>query len=282
MTTTIGLVAPGEMGASVAAAVTADDARMVWASHGRSDESRRRAADAGLHDVGDLGDLVAASDIVVSICPPHAAAEVAEEVAAHGFRGCYLDANAVAPDTARAIDATVARGGAVYVDGGIIGGPPRTAGTTRLYLAGADAARIAALFEGGPLEAIVLTGDAPAASALKMAFAGWTKGSAALLLAVRAFAAAEGVEGDLLAEWEQSLPDLADRSDRAADSGARKGWRWVGEMDEIAASLDAAGLPGGFHAAAAEIYRRLAPLRTADGDMTASHAADTLLDSQEH
>lgn len=282
MTTTIGLVAPGEMGAAVAAAVTAADARVVWASHGRSEDTRRRAAGAGLEDVGDLADLVAASDVLLSICPPHAAAEVAEEVAAHGFRGCYLDANAVAPDTARTIDATVARGGAAFVDGGIVGGPPRAAGTTRLYLAGDDARDVAALFGGGPLEAVVLAGDVPSASALKMAFAGWTKGSAALLLAVRALAAAEGVEDDLLAEWSRSLPDLTGRSDRAAASGARKGWRWIGEMDEIAASMEAAGLPGAFHAAAAEVYRRLAPLRDAPDEIDAARAVAALLPSQEH
>lgn len=282
MTTTIGLVAPGGMGAAVAAAITDPGARLAWASHGRSDETRRRAADAGIDDVGDLPDLVAASDVLLSICPSHAAAEVAEEVAAHGFRGCYVDANAVSPATTRSIDATVARGGAAYVDGGIIGGPPRGSGTTRLYLAGDDAPGIAALFADGPLEAIVLDGDVPAASALKMAFAGWTKGSAALLLAVRALAAVEGVEHDLLAEWARSLPDLDARSERAAASGARKGWRWVGEMDEIATSLDAAGLPAAFHEAAGEVYRRLSPLRDATDEITAARAVDTLLDPQEH
>ena len=205
---------------------------------------------------------MATSDVVLSICPPHAAAEVAEEVAALDFRGCYVDANAVAPETARSIAATVARGGAAYVDGGIVGGPPRQAGTTRLYLAGDDAQRVAVLFAGGPLETVVLSGGVPAASALKMAFAGWTKGSAALLLAVRALAASHDVEAALLEEWQRSLPDLDGRSERAAASGGRKGWRWVGEMDEIAASLEACGLPGGFHEAAAEVYRRLAPLRT--------------------
>jgi len=282
VTTTIGLIAPGEMGAAVAAAVTDPRARVVWASHGRSDDTRRRASGAGIEDVGDLADLVTASDVMLSICPPHAAAEVAEEVAAHGFRGCYVDANAVSPDTARSIDATVARGGAAYVDGGIVGGPPRQPGTTRLYLAGDDAIGIAALFADGPLEAVALDGGVPAASALKMAYAGWTKGSAALLLSIRALAAAEGVEADLLAEWTRSLPDLAGRSDRAATSGGRKGWRWVGEMDEIAASLDAAGLPGGFHEAAAEVYRRLSPLRDATDDTTVTRAVEALLHPEEH
>ncbi|MFA9444928.1 DUF1932 domain-containing protein [Egicoccus sp. AB-alg6-2] len=257
----VGLVAPGEMGSAVAAAITAAAVRVVWASHGRGDASRRRAEDAAIDDVGDLGALVAASDMLLSVCPPHAAVEVAGEVAAHGFTGLYLDANAVAPQTARGIAATVTSGGADYVDGGIIGGPPRERGTTRLYLAGARAAEVAALFDAGPLEAPVVGGAAPAASALKMAYAGWTKGSAALLLAVRAMASAEGVEAELLAEWKRSQPALAGRSERAAASAARKGWRWVGEMDEIAVGLGAAGLPDGFHVAAAAVFERVAHLR---------------------
>ena len=89
-----------------------------------------------------------------------------------------------------------------------------------------------------------------------MAYAGWTKGTAALLLAIRALARDQGVEDALLAEWALSQPGLAERSRGAAGSAATKGWRWVAEMEEIAASMNAAGLPDGFHQAAAEIFRR--------------------------
>jgi hypothetical protein len=108
------------------------------------------------------------------------------------------------------------------------------------------------LFDGSALEARVVEN----ASAVKMAYAAWTKGSAALLLAVRELARAEGVEPTLLAEWELSLPELIERSQRAARSAEAKGWRWVGEMEEIAATFEAAGLPKGFHLAAAEVFRR--------------------------
>jgi hypothetical protein len=101
--------------------------------------------------------------------------------------------------------------------------------------------------------------DVPgAASALKMAYAAVTKGTSALLLAVRALAASEGVDEALLAEWGRSQPELPKRSESAARDSARKAWRFVGEMDEIAAAFEAAGLPGGFHQAAGEIYQRLA------------------------
>jgi hypothetical protein len=91
---------------------------------------------------------------------------------------------------------------------------------------------------------------------VKMAYASWTKGSAALLLAARAMARAQGVEDVLLAEWGQSQAGLQERSARAVRSATSKGWRWVAEMEEIASTMGAAGLPEGFHQAAAEIYRR--------------------------
>jgi hypothetical protein len=90
-----------------------------------------------------------------------------------------------------------------------------------------------------------------------MAYAAWTKGTAALLLAVRSLARSEGVEPALLEEWSLSLPELPDRSVQAARSAAIKGWRWVGEMEEVAATFAAAGLPDGFHQAAAEVFRAI-------------------------
>src|SRR2546428_699725 len=100
-------------------------------------------------------------------------------------------------------------------------------------------------------------GGPGAASAVKMAYASWTKGSAALLLAVCALASAEGVEDSLVREWKISQPDLSPRAESAAKSNAKKAWRFIGEMEEIAATFAAAGLPDGFHQGAAEIYRRM-------------------------
>jgi hypothetical protein len=122
------------------------------------------------------------------------------------------------------------------------------------------------VFAGTAVEARVIPGDQAAASALKMCFAAWTKGTAALLLDIRALALAEGVDAALLTEWESSLPDLAGRSLQAARQAATKGWRWVGEMDQIAATFRAAGLPDGFHRAAAEIYARPTRDETAAAD----------------
>ncbi len=246
----VGLLHPGEMGAAIGAALRAHGDDVVWASSGRSGATAKRAEQSGLVDAGDVEELCRRCEVLISVCPPHAAIDVARSV--DGFDGIYLDANAVSPETSHAIGSLVNR----FVDGGIIGPPPREPGTTRLYLAGVEAPQLAELFSGTIVDARVVSDQAGAASALKMAYASWTKGSSALLLAARALAQAEGVEEALLDEWRLSLPDLPQRSAAASRSALRKGWRWVGEMNEIASSYATAGLPDGFHRAAAEIYRR--------------------------
>jgi 3-hydroxyisobutyrate dehydrogenase-like beta-hydroxyacid dehydrogenase len=262
---TVGLLHPGEMGASIGAALRRAGVEVVWVSAGRGPATRRRAQAADLTDAGTLPALVARSQVVVSVCPPHAAAEVAGMVAALGFGGIYVDANAVAPTTARALGAVVEQASGRFVDGDLIGGPVRPGGTTRLYLSGPAAGEVAALFAPTDLEAVALAGEVASASALKMCYAAWTKGTSALLLAIRAAAAAHGVEAVLLAEWERSQPGLADRSEAAAGT-ARKAWRFAGEMDQIAACLAEAGLPDGFVHSAAQLYRRLAIFKEVEGN----------------
>jgi 3-hydroxyisobutyrate dehydrogenase-like beta-hydroxyacid dehydrogenase len=252
--TTIGLLHPGEMGTAVGAALRVSGAEVLWASAERTAATQRRAAADGLTDAGGVAELVGRADVIVSVCPPHAALDVARAVAAEKFRGTYVDVNAIAPATAREI----ARVLSPVVDGGIIGGPPRAPGGTRLYLSGEGAREIAQLFAGSPLDAIVVEGDVGAASALKMAYAAWTKGTSALLIAIRALAATEGVDTALLSEWAISQSDLSARSEGAARATASKAWRFIGEMHEIADSFSVAGLPDGFHRAAAEIYERMA------------------------
>ena len=249
---TIGLMHPGEMGAAVGKCLAGAGHRVLWVPEGRGAATRERADAAGLTGVA-LAEIVTRSDVIVSVCPPHAALDVARQVA--GFRGLYLDANAISPATAGEVAAIVAAGGAGCVDGGIIGAPPVAPELTRLYLSGPRAAEIQALFDGTDVDARVVPPPGMA-SAVKMAYASWTKGSAALLLAARALARAEGVESVLLEEWGISQPGLEKRWDGADGAAKAKGWRWVGEMEEIAAAMAAAGLPEGFHQAAAEIYRR--------------------------
>jgi 3-hydroxyisobutyrate dehydrogenase-like beta-hydroxyacid dehydrogenase len=250
----VGILHPGAMGAVLAGEA---GGLVMWASEGRSPETRERARTHGLVDGGSVSDLIRASDILVSVCPPHAAVDVSIEVDRVGFEGIYVDANAIAPATVREIATRFDH----FVDGGIVGPPPTEPGLTRLYLAGPAAATVATVWEGSSLDARVLDGDVGSASALKAAYAGWTKGSAALLLAVRAYAEANGLGKEIASEWETSIPGLVERADGTASRIGRKAWRFEGEMAEIAAAMEGVGLPGGFHDAAREIYHRLSDLK---------------------
>ena len=219
----VGLVHPGEMGAAVGARLECD---VLWCSEGRSDATRARAS--AFRDVS-WDALLAESDVLLSIVPPHAALDVAQ--AARGFDGVYVDANAISPHRARELAALHPR----FVDGAIIGGPD----DPQLFLSQAV---------GVLPDARVV--DDP--SALKMVFAAWSKGSAAMVLATEQVARHYGVWDELAAEWDDALHARLARAHRSAE---RKGWRWVGEMEEIADTFAAAGAPDGCHRAAAEVFR---------------------------
>ncbi len=256
----VGILHPGQMGSSLGAALMHAGHETFWSKAGRSAASSRRADEDGLQPVETLDELVSIVEVIVSICPPHKALQQAEAVVEAGFDGVYVDANAVAPETVRAIESVVSAG-ADFVDGGVIGPPARQAGSTRLYLSGTRAEEIAALFDGSLIQACPIEGGVGAASALKMCYAAWTKGSAALLMAVAALARREGLEEVLIREWDLSQPELPEKLQNAALSSASKAWRFSGEMAEIAATFREADLPDGFHQAAADIYLRLSDLK---------------------
>jgi len=238
----VGLLHPGEMGSAVGRVLQDNGHEVVWASEGRSDATRERAR--SFRDAGTVDALAREVELILSICPPHGAVGVAR--ALRGFDGIYVDANAISPMRAQEVAALHPR----FVDGGIVGGPPEEPGTT-LYLSGDEAPAVAALLDGSVLETRVVND----ASAVKMVYAAWSKGTAALLLAIRDVARQYGVQDELLVEWGESQPELLERLPAAERSAAAKGWRWAGEMDEIADTFGAAGAPRGFHEAAGEVYR---------------------------
>jgi 3-hydroxyisobutyrate dehydrogenase-like beta-hydroxyacid dehydrogenase len=244
----IAVLHPGEMGAAVGRALTDAGHEVSWLPAGRGPATQSRARTAGL----DERQAVHGCDVVLSICPPSAAVATARSVS--GFTGLYVDANAISPTTAEEVMRVVTAGGAGYVDGGIIGPPPASAGTTRLYLSGARADELVSLFTGTRVDARRVDGGPFAASSLKMAYAAWSKISAALVLSVRASAAELGVEAALLEEWAHSQPQLAELWAAALSSGQRKGWRWEDEMRQIAQTFTSAGQPAGFGVAAAEVF----------------------------
>jgi 3-hydroxyisobutyrate dehydrogenase-like beta-hydroxyacid dehydrogenase len=251
----IGILHPGEMGIVVAASALNSGSEVLWASEGRSSATRERATQAGLRDAGTLTKLCELCPVIVSVCPPEFAEEIAEEVAQRSYQGTYVDANAIAPDRTQRIARRLEVQGAQFVDGGIIGPPTAVRNRTWLYLAGEHAAAIAPYFSSGPIETEVLAGGIGRASALKMCFAAYSKGSIALAYAVLAAAERLDVLDDLKRQWGRSGPSLLDL-EREISRAVPKAWRFVAEMHEIAATFEGAGLPPEFHQAAAEIFRR--------------------------
>ena len=252
---------PGAMGASIAAAVSSVGHEVIGVASGRSRATIDRAREVQLTLVETLEEAMSRVDVVLSICPPEAALDVAHEVQATGYDGIYVDGNAVSPETATAIGELFDNN---FVDGGIVGPPAWRAGATRFYLSGAMAKDVVVLFADSLVTARAISGGAGAASAVKMCYAAYTKGSSALVLAIRALAEDNGVTETLLAEWDISQKGMRNSSERSALGTSPKAWRFAGEMREIAASFDAAGLPNGFHLAAAEIYERMAHFKNDD------------------
>lgn len=246
------------MGSVVAAAV---DDEVVWAGENRSAVTHARAEESGARDVGTLEAVAKRSDVVFSVCPPAAALDVAIQFNELGFGGIYVDANAIAPQTSLRISGLFGR----FVDGSVVGPPPRHRGDARLYLSGVEAGSIASLFDGSSFDARVIGTEPGRASALKMAYAGWTKGTSALLLAIAALAHGHGVLDELLEEWGESIQELPRRLEATASRVGRKAWRFEGEMSEIASAFAALDLPDGFHEAAGQVYASLAGIKDADG-----------------
>lgn len=263
----IGILHPGAMGISIAASAVHNGHQVLWASEGRSQESRDRAVQHKLEDAETLANLCAQSDIILSVCPPHAAADVARQVIAANFHGTYCDANAISPQRAQHIGELLSAASIDFVDGGIIGGPAWTRGETWLYLSGPHTPTIANCFVEGPLETkIIGQGTAQElgqASALKMSYAALTKGTTALLCAVLGASESLNVRAELYEQWSRDNAGAANANEKRARTVTEKAWRFEGEMREIAETFRAAGLPDGFHLAAAEIYHRLAPLKDA-------------------
>lgn len=272
----IGVLHPGAMGAWLARSAVNTGHRVYWVSEGRSDKTRRRAEDSGLSECEDLALLCRQCSIIISVCPPQDAESLASHVARSGFHGLYADVNAISPDRARRIAALLDAAGIGMVDGGIIGVPTSKTDTTWLYLAGDSARRVAECFAAGPLATEVLGGDIGSASALKMCYAARTKGTIALWCAILAAAEKLGIRASLERHWATHEPALAGEVSVAVTEVAAKAWRFAPEMQEISHTLMEAGLPGGFHEAAAELYRRIAAFKDAEHRPDLQEVVDAL------
>jgi Domain of unknown function (DUF1932) len=256
--TVVTLLHPGSMGAAVGAQASRNGVTVRWVAAGRSVATRRRATEAGLDECPDLATALQDCDIVLSICPPAYAEDVARSVA--GYAGVYLDANAISPARVQRLAGLLP--GAVVVDGGIIGGPPTTPGTTRLYVSG-NSEPIPALFADTALDVVTLPGEVGQASALKLAYASYQKASRVLAAIAHALAREHDVEDQLVREAEllHSRP-LADLDVFCA--AAARAWRWAPEMREVNDALQAAGLPGGMALGAADALGRWTSVKDRD------------------
>jgi 3-hydroxyisobutyrate dehydrogenase-like beta-hydroxyacid dehydrogenase len=259
----IGILHPGEMGISIAASAINNGHQVYWLSQGRSDQTRSRAEKYHLLEISSLTELCQICEIVISICPPHAAEEVAQSVMERSFKGLYLDSNAIAPQRAIKIGRMMEANKIQFVDGGIIGGPAWTPKETLLYLSGEHADQIAAGFSNGPLETKIMGNEIGKASALKMCYAAYTKGTTALLSVILATAESLNVREELYQQWEMDEQGFSEHVNQRVRRVTAKAWRFEGEMKEIAATFREVGLPDGIHQSAAEIYRRLATFKDA-------------------
>ncbi len=253
----IGILHPGEMGVTLAMAAQNSGMPVYWVSEGRSPETRARAERIELSDASSLENLCRVCSTLICVCPPSAALNVAEQVASLGYSGLYIDANAISPQHSQEIDQVLQAEGISYVDGSIIGPPAWKENTTRLYLSGEQAGMAASSFTAGPLAVKVIGSEIGHASALKMCYAAYTKGTSALLCAILAAAEALNVRQELSSEWSMSGSKLDEEATSSVQWVPAKAWRFEGEMEQIAATFNSVGIPDGFHLAAAEVYSRL-------------------------
>ena len=258
----IAVLSPGSMGGAVGAALVAGGRQVGSVLEGRSEETRVRAQAAGITAYPDLDAALAEADLVLSILPPSDATALAracaDSMSRSGRAIAYADCNAIAPETSREIAGILALGDD-FLDGGIIGGPPRPGGPgTRLYVSGPRAEELLAL--DAPDQGLLVRAlgeEVGRASAMKMSYAALTKGTTTLQAAVLMLARQHGLAEPFAAELQASQAEAWKRMGvipfLPADAA-----RWIGEMEEIAKTFRRAGLPGGFHDAAAEVYRVMA------------------------
>jgi 3-hydroxyisobutyrate dehydrogenase-like beta-hydroxyacid dehydrogenase len=253
----IGLMSPGDMGQAIAGQLKAKGFNVLTALGARSARTQGLGRAAGLTDVGTLAALTQQCDLVISVMNPGSAVDFARELAAAmqatGKHPVLLEGNAVSPDTVREIEKIVAAAGGRVMDGGIIGPPPRNAGKIRLYVSGPGAAALEALGTDA-ISVRVVSERIGDASAVKMCYGAVTKGI--LGLGLQLFMAAErmGVAEPLMAEVKASRQDIYDFVMGGLPVMPPKAYRWVPEMNEIAATFAAQGLTPKMLEGAAELY----------------------------
>ncbi|SEF18988.1 NAD(P)-dependent oxidoreductase [Streptomyces sp. Ag109_O5-10] len=271
----VGILHPGSMGAAVAACAATNANTVLWCEAGRSPATIARAERFALTGMATLTELLDRSDIVLSLCPPAAAEELAHEVAEHGFTGVYVEANAINPERTVRI-AELLGSTAIVVDGGVIGSPPVGGKSPTLFLSGPTAAvtEVDALFAGTDVQTGILGTEVGKASALKLSYASFQKTSRVLVALSVGLAHQHGVDQELLQVAARRSDSYLAEPEYIAKTAARA-WRWGPEMEEVADALAAAGLPPEMLRAAASTLARWNDAKD-DAELTLTDALDRL------
>ncbi|WP_267885319.1 DUF1932 domain-containing protein [Streptomyces sp. NRRL F-5126] len=270
----VGLLHPGSMGAAIAAQLRAQGMTVLWCPVGRGDASRLRAEHAGMEAVDDLGQLLQRANLLISLCPPAAAEEVAAEVAEHGFRdGTYVEANAITPQRVRAVAARLPD--AAVVDGSVVGSPPVGGKQPMLYLSGPPrhVTLVADLFEGTDVRTRPLGTEIGQASALKLAYSSYQKASRVLAAVAYGLADANGVADELVQIASKRSGSYLTETDYIPKTAARA-WRWAPELADVADLLAESGLPDDFMRQIAAALHRWDEVH--DRSVTVSRALELL------
>ena len=256
---TVGVMSPGDMGSGVGGILVRSGLRVITSLKGRSEASSTRAAEQGIVDVGSLDDVVASSDLMLSILVPSEAlgfaASAAESIVRTNRHVAFADCNAVSPATGVKIGKIITASGGMFIDAGIIGGSPRTGAIPRFYASGEHAGILAEL-DGKGISVPVMRGAVGRASGLKMLYAALTKGTAALHASTLMAAKSLGLFDDLIHELEQSQSGTVTAMGRV-NSISAQAFRWIGEMEEIASTFEDAGVTPNIHAGAAETFQKI-------------------------
>jgi 3-hydroxyisobutyrate dehydrogenase-like beta-hydroxyacid dehydrogenase len=258
---TVGILSPGDMGHAIGATLIRSGLRSIAALDHRSARTRQLAASAGIEDVGSLNRLVDQADLILCVLVPssalEAAGQAAEAMRSRGKGLLYADCNAIAPAKAQAIAEVIRSAGGEFIDAGIIGGPPRPQSRTRIYASGPTAGQLEPL-SGNGLE-IRVVGDAVGqASGLKMCYAALTKGLTAIGTELLLAAHRMDLQDVLWQEFSGGQKSLAEGFARSVPAMTSKAHRWVGEMEEIAATFGALGLTPLIFEGAAALYQAVA------------------------
>ncbi len=258
---TVAILMPGDMGHAVGRALLQHGYDVITALASRSPRTAGLSRAGGLRDVGTLADVARAADLVLSILPPAQALRQAEDFAgaADGLtqKPVYVDCNAISPATAQEIGNIAAESNLPFIDAGIIGLAPGKGTATRFYVSGTDTAAMESL-NGKGIEVIPMGPEVGKASAIKMVYAGLTKGTWTLHTAVLMAAEKLGVRQELTSEFAFSQKSTLAGMERLVPRLPADAGRWIGEMEEIAATFAEAGVTSGFHDGAAEVFRVLA------------------------